>query len=67
MEYLRPPGPMNFKTVNATDTWDKGAECFKNYFKTAKLKKRDGNVQVAILLELAGPDSLAMHLEDLHI
>ena len=57
MEMLKLPGPMGFKSVNAADAWDKRDRHFRNYFKAAELKKKD---QVAILLELAGPDSLAI-------
>lgn len=60
MEVLKPPGPMNFKANNAADTWDKWLAQFMNYFKAAELKKNDKDVQVAILLQLAGPASLAI-------
>ena len=61
MEVLKPPEPMNFKASNTADAWDKWAARFSNYFKAAELKKKDADVQVAILLELAGPDSLTIH------
>ena len=60
MEVLKPPGPMNFKASDAADTWDKWAARFSNYFKAAELKKKDADVQVTILLELAGPAFLAI-------
>ena len=61
MDILKPPGPMNFNAANAADAWDKWAAGFKNYFKAAELMKEEADVQVAILLVLAGPDSLAIH------
>ena len=52
---------MNFKASNAANARDKWAARFSNYFKVSELKIKDADVQVAILLELAGPDSLAIH------
>ena len=46
-----------FTASNAVDAWDKWAARFPKYFKAAELKKKDADVQVAILLELAGSDS----------
>ena len=60
MEMLKSPGTMDFKSVNAADAWDKWDRRFRNYFKVAEMKKNDRDVQAAILLKLAGPDSLAI-------
>ena len=32
MEMLKPPAPMDFKSVNAADAWDKWDRRFRNYF-----------------------------------
>ena len=60
MEVLKPPPPMNFNANNAADAWDKWETRFSSYHKAAKLNKKDKDVQVAILLKLAGPDALAI-------
>ena len=61
MEVLKPPSPMNFKAKNTADAWDRWEARFRNYHKAAELKKKDRDVQVAIMLEVAGPDALAIH------
>ena len=61
MEVLKPPAPMNFKAQNCADAWDKWETRWCNYFKAAELGKKDRDVQVAILLEVAGPDALTIH------
>ena len=60
MEMLKQPEPMDFKSVNTADTRKKWDRRFCNYCKAAELKNKDHDVQVAILLELARPDSLVI-------
>ena len=61
MDVLKPPGRMDFKASNVADAWDKWSARFRNHHTAAELKKKDADVEVAILLELAGPDALAIH------
>ena len=41
MEYLKPPGHMNFGTSNVAETWDQWSARFENYFVAAELSKKD--------------------------
>ena len=50
-----------FQCINVAEAWDKWSARFKNYHTAAELEKKKAAVQVAILLELAGPDALPIH------
>lgn len=57
---LEAPRPDEFQGQQCCGRVGQVAGSITNYFKAAELKKKDKDVQVAILLELAGPDSLAI-------
>ena len=61
MDVLNPPPQMNFNSANAADEWDCWEVYFCNYLKVVEMNKKEKDVQVAILLEVAGPDALTIH------
>ena len=58
LQIMKPPAAMDFSATNVADTWTKWRSRFENYFIAAELKNKPKAVQVAILLQLAGPDAL---------
>ena len=58
MDKLPPPDRLDFKSANLANDWRKFEETFLNYYHAAELAGKSKETQVAILLHLAGPESL---------
>ena len=57
MTKFRPPKEICFSTPNTAELWRKWELAFKTYYAAAKLSKKDGKTQVAILLHCAGMEA----------
>ena len=60
MHFLKPPSPMNCNASNVAKARDKWSARYNNYHTALEVEEKKLAVQVAILLELASPDALAI-------
>ena len=61
MENIRPPEPFAFEEPNAPQRWTRWQKQFKTYFVAAELDSKTKEVQVARLLNAAGPEAQEIH------
>ena len=57
MEKLRAPAAIQFGVPHLAEAWRKWKKQFRTYHTAAKLSKKDPATQVAILLNVAGPEA----------
>ena len=71
MEFVKPPDTFNFDEPNTPQRWARWEKQFGTYFVAAELDKKSKQVQVARLLNAAGPDAQEImnysHLEQTKI
>ena len=58
METLKAPTHMNFGSSNVANSWRKWEQQFRIYFQAAEVEKKSRQTQIAILLNVAGPEAL---------
>ena len=61
MEYVKPPDRFAFEEPNAPQRWTRWVKEFENYFVAAELSSKTKEVQVARLLNAAGPEAQEVH------
>ena len=61
MEYVKPPEPFAFEEPNAPQRWARWQKQFVTYFTAAELSEKSKKVQVARLLNAAGPEAQEIH------
>ena len=61
MEYVKPPEPFAFEEPNAPQRWARWQKQFVTYFIAAELSEKSKAVQVARLLNAAGPEAQEIH------
>ena len=61
MEFVKPPDTFNFDEPNTPQRWARWEKQFGTYFVAAELDKKSKQVQVARLLNAAGPDAQEIH------
>ena len=61
MEYVKPPEPFAFEEPNAPQRWARWQKQFITYFTAAELSEKPKIVQVARLLNAAGPEAQEIH------
>ena len=61
MEYVKPPEPFAFEEPNAPQRWARWQKQFVTYFTAAELSEKSKIVQVARLLNAAGPEAQEIH------
>ncbi len=59
--FFKPPANFLFDSTNLDDAWRRWETQFENYHVACELDKKDKKVQVAILLNAAGPDAQEIH------
>ena len=57
MAEFRPPKEMCFSTYHTAEAWRKWELAFRTYYTAARLSKKEGKTQVAILLHSAGMEA----------
>ena len=61
MEFVIPPENLNFDEPNTPQRWTRWEKQFGAYFVAAELEKKSKEVQVASLLNAAGPKAQEIH------
>ena len=61
MEFVKPPENFNFDEPNTPQRWARWEKQFGTYFVAAELDKKSKEVQVARLLNAAGPEAQEIH------
>lgn len=61
MEFVKPPEPFRFEEPNAPQRWARWQKQFETYFVAAELSGKSRQVQVARLLNAAGPEAQEIH------
>ena len=61
MEFVKPPDVFNFEEPNAPQRWARWEKQFETYFVAAELAGKSQEVQVARLLNAAGPEAQEVH------
>ena len=61
MEFVKPPDTFNFEEPNAPQRWARWEKQFETYFVAAELAGKSQEVQVARLLNAAGPEAQEVH------
>ena len=61
MDKFRAPDPFSFDGPDVAQRWIRWEMTFRTYFKAAELKKKPKDIQVAILLNNAGPEAQEIH------
>ena len=61
MEYVKPPEPFAFEEPNAPQRLARWQKQFVTYFTAAELSEKSKKVQVARLLNAAGPEAQETH------
>ena len=61
MEFVKPPEAFSFEEPNAPQRWARWEKQFKTYFTAAESAGKSKEVQVARLLNAAGPEALEIH------
>ena len=58
---MKPPEAFNFEEPNAPQRWSRWEKQFQTYFTAAELSAKTAEVQVARLLNAAGPEAQEVH------
>ena len=58
---FKPPEPFNFNGTDVAQRWAKWRKTFETYFTAAEINKKEGKVQIAILLHTAGSEAQEIH------
>ena len=61
MEFVKPPESFAFEELNAPQRWSRWVKQFNTYFVAAELGAKSKEVQVARLLNAAGPEAQEIH------
>ena len=61
MEFVKPPDAFSFEEPNAPQRWARWEKQFNTYFVAAELSGKTQEVQVARLLNAAGPEAQEVH------
>ena len=61
MEFVKPPDAFSFEEPNAPQRWTRWEKQFNTYFVAAGLSGKTQEVQVARLLNAAGPEAQEVH------
>ena len=61
MEKLKAPSSMQFGAAKVAETWRRWEQHFRIYYAAAELDKKAPKTQVAILLNVAGPEALDVY------
>ena len=61
MEFVKPPEAFAFEEPNAPQRWARWLKQFETYFVAAELSTKSQEVQVARLLNAAGPEAQEIH------
>ena len=61
MEFVKPPEPFALEEPNAQQRWTRWIKQFETYFVAAELSGKTAEVQVARLLNAAGPEAQEIH------
>ena len=61
MDVLKAPGHMNFQATEWEEAWRRWEQQFRTYFTACEITRKSNNVQVAILLHAAGPETKEIH------
>ena len=61
MEFVKPPDRFAFEEPNAPQRWARWVKEFETYFVAAELSGKSQEVQVARLLNAAGPEAQEVH------
>lgn len=58
---FRGPDPFSFDGADVSQRWTRWEKAFRTYFKASEYKKKPKDIQVAILLNLAGQEAQEIH------
>ena len=61
MEFVKPPEAFSFEEPNAPQRWARWEKQFNTYYTAAELAGKTPEVQVARLLNAAGPEAQEIH------
>ena len=61
MDKFHAPEPFSFDGPDVAQRWTRWEKTFRIYLKAAELKKKPKDIQVAILLNNAGPEAQEIH------
>ena len=57
MDNLNTPPALNFNSIDKASSWKKWLKQFKIYYQATELKKKENETQIAVFLNIAGPDA----------
>ena len=61
---MKPPEAFSFEEPNAPQRWARWEKQFETYYVAAELSAKTAEVQVARLLNAAGPEAQEVHASD---